>query len=129
MKPQIRKIGKERTGELEEFLSLSTPNSSGFEGVGSVPILMVEAGVVKMMMDHIESTNKMLKRMMANPTRLWLSHAETCDFLGVSDNTLRDYRDRGLIAFSQRERQIWFHFDDIEEFLLHQRKEAFQYKS
>lgn len=129
MKPQIRKIGKERTGELEEFLSLSTPNSAGFEGTGSIPLLMVDARVVKTMMDHIESTNKMLKRMMTNPTKLWLSHSETCGFLGVSDNTLRDYRDRGLIAYSQRERQIWFHFDDIEEFLRQHRNDAFQYKS
>lgn len=127
MKPQIRKISKDRRNELEEFLSLSTDSSSTFGGSTSVPLLLVDARVIQTMLNHIESTNKLLKRISTAPKNLWLSHKETCEFLGVSDTTLREYRDMGLLAYHKRDRQLWFHLKDIEEFLSNHREEAFQY--
>ena len=128
MRPQIRKVGKNRRDELEEFLSLSMSSSPSLDGTGSVPLLLVDARVIQTMMEHIESTNKLLKKLTTSPKNLWLSHKETCEFLGVSDTTLREYRDIGLIAYHKRDRQLWFHLNDIEEFLNNHREEAFQYR-
>lgn len=61
----------------------------------------------------------------------WLTHAQTLKFLGVSDNTLRNYVNQGWIACSVVERKKFFRITDIEAFLMHpdNRRKAFQLKN
>ena len=42
---------------------------------------------------------------------------DTAKVLNVSLRTLQAYRDKGMISFSQAERNIFFRYSDIEEFL------------
>jgi excisionase family DNA binding protein len=47
----------------------------------------------------------------------WLSSDDVCNLLQVSKRTLQNYRDRGIIPFSQIGRKIYYKASDIEEYL------------
>ena len=47
----------------------------------------------------------------------WLDIPETCKFLKVSTRTLQNYRDRGIIPFSQFQDKIYFKVSDLEAHL------------
>ena len=53
-----------------------------------------------------------------NPlTETWLDIQETCVLLKVSKRTLQNYRDNGILPFSQIGGKIYFKASDIEEHL------------
>ena len=47
----------------------------------------------------------------------WLNNPETCNILNISVRTLQNYRDKGLISFSQIGSKIYYKLTDIHEFL------------
>ncbi len=56
----------------------------------------------------------------------WLTVEEVCKLLAISSRLLQNYRDEGLIAFSQYGHKIYFKAADIESFLLQNYREAFK---
>ena len=47
----------------------------------------------------------------------WLTIPEVCELLKISPRTLQNYRDNGLISFSQIGSKIYFKARDIQEYL------------
>lgn len=47
----------------------------------------------------------------------WLDIADTCQLLNVSKRTLQNYRDKGILAYSQVAGKIYFKASDIEAHL------------
>lgn len=47
----------------------------------------------------------------------WFDIPETCKFLKISSRTLQNYRDNGLIPFSQVYSKIYFRKQDLLKFL------------
>lgn len=91
----------------------------------SVPFLLIDNKIFDEMMDYIRESNRALLFLTKRPTEFLISHGEAQKVLGVSENTLRGLRNRGLIDYIQYERKIWFWWKDIEIFLNRNRKEAF----
>jgi hypothetical protein len=56
----------------------------------------------------------------------WLSLHDTCKFLNVSKTSLLNYRNKGLLTFSQIESKIYFRYSDLEAFLLKHQIKAFK---
>lgn len=52
-----------------------------------------------------------------NPSETWLDIPETAKWLKVSPRTLQNYRDKGLLPFSQVGAKIYFRLFDLQEFL------------
>jgi len=52
------------------------------------------------------------------------SPEEVCTMLDCSPKTLQNYRDKGLICFSQVGAKIWFTAHDVQEFLTRNRIQA-----
>jgi excisionase family DNA binding protein len=48
----------------------------------------------------------------------WLSTKEAASTLGISIRTLQEYRNQGIIPFSQIGRIIRYRSEDIQEFLM-----------
>lgn len=44
----------------------------------------------------------------------WLDNQQVCKILRVSTRTLQDYRDQGVLSFSQYGKKIYYRADDIE---------------
>ena len=91
-------------------------------------VLLLESELGKAILKHIYETNRALAKMQRSPIDLWMTHKEAQRFFGVSASTLRSWRLKGLLGYSQRDRVIMIHFSDIEKFLKHHKQEAFQYK-
>ena len=58
-------------------------------------------------------------------SEIWLDVSETCQVLKVSKRTLQNYRDNGILPFSQISGKIYFRAADIEEHLKKHMVEAF----
>ncbi|MFH0761434.1 MAG: helix-turn-helix domain-containing protein [Bacteroidota bacterium] len=52
-----------------------------------------------------------------NSTEKWLTTAEAADYLRVTSRTMQNYRDRGMIPFSQVGSKIYYKPSDLEEYL------------
>ena len=47
----------------------------------------------------------------------WLDNQEVCTILKISTRTLQNYRDKGILAFSQISNKIYYKVSDIEKHL------------
>ncbi len=56
----------------------------------------------------------------------WLDIPETCKFLRVSIRTLQNYRDKGIIPFSQVQDKIYFKISDLQAHIEKHYKPAFK---
>lgn len=59
----------------------------------------------------------------------WLDNREFCKLLGISTRTAQNYRDRGMITFSQIGPKIYYKQAEIEAFLEQYKVKAFYSKS
>lgn len=50
-------------------------------------------------------------------TETWLDNQDVCEMLHVSKRTLQNYRDNGLLPFSQIGAKIYYKASDIEKHL------------
>ncbi len=51
------------------------------------------------------------------PQDKWLDVSETCRYLKISTRTLQNYRNKGMLPFSQIGAKIYFRLDDLNEFI------------
>ena len=58
-------------------------------------------------------------------SEIWLDVSETCQVLKISKRTLQEYRNRGVLSFSQISGKIYFCAKDIEEHLNSNKVKAF----
>ncbi len=54
----------------------------------------------------------------SSPEETWLDIPDTATWLKVSPRTLQNYRDQGLLPYSQIGAKIYFRLDDLQKFLL-----------
>jgi MerR family transcriptional regulator, repressor of the yfmOP operon len=52
-----------------------------------------------------------------NALNLWLTSDEVCHLLGISKRTLQNYRNNGILPFSQIGRKIYYKASDIDDYL------------
>jgi len=53
-----------------------------------------------------------------NQAETWLDIPETAKWLKVSPRTLQNYRDSGILPYSQIANKIYFRLQDLQEFLM-----------
>lgn len=71
------------------------------------------------LIEKIDSLKLQLDNLdLAKTKKRWLSIPETCEYLDVSKRTLQNYRDKGLISFSQYANKILFRLEDLDDFLM-----------
>lgn len=58
----------------------------------------------------------------------WIDNREFCKLLGISSRTAQNYRDKGLVSFSQIGTKIYYQQQDIEHFLQNHKIKAFNLK-
>lgn len=66
--------------------------------------------VIDSKIDSIQKTNPSFG--------IWLTTKQAAKALDVTNRTLQNYRDQGLIPFSQFGRQIRYRAEDIKDFLM-----------
>ena len=80
-------------------------------------------------LDKLEHIDHRLDKKSDNPlTDTWLDIDETCELLKISRRTLQNYRDNGILPFSQVGGKIYFKVSDLEEHLQRHYVKAFNKK-
>lgn len=51
------------------------------------------------------------------PALGWMSHKEAAKFLGACPRTMQNWRDSGVLGFSQVGKKIYHHYEDIDKML------------
>lgn len=67
-----------------------------------------QIGEIHEMVSKIDSTSK---------KPLWLDVPETCRFLKISSRTLQNYRDKGMLPYSQIGSKIYFKLTNLNQFI------------
>jgi hypothetical protein len=88
-------------------------------------------GILKGLADYIvEAVSQRLAAMMGANNNIiqqpiLYTNQEACKYLNVCTKTLQNYRDGGMIEFSQTGRKIYYTQDNLNAFLAKNKMEAF----
>lgn len=64
------------------------------------------------------------KKLIPEPVdKIWYCNKDVCRLLGISLRTLQNYRDKGLIPYSQVGHKCFYKIKDVECFIEKNRKE------
>ncbi len=82
-------------------------------------VITIESDAFKTITDSISEIKEIINAHSSNNqlTDKWLDIQETCNLLKISNRTLQNYRDTGILGFSQIGSKIYFKASDIEEHL------------
>ena len=82
-------------------------------------VITIESGAFKQIIDQIDDLRTHLKD--CQPTtplsELWLDNKEVAKLLRVTPRTLQNYRDQGILPFSQVGSKIYYRASDIQKHL------------
>lgn len=70
--------------------------------------------------DLLEKTRKLQPKPVDEE---WYTNRDVCRLLGISLRTLQNYRDKGLIPYSQVGHKCYYKIKDVEEFMEKNRNE------
>jgi hypothetical protein len=80
---------------------------------------------IDMLENLIDEGKKVIRKFkqIEKPEKTWTDNAGAEEYLGVSSRTLQNYRNKGLLKFSQVGSKIWYNIAELQDFLIkHQRK-------
>jgi len=82
-------------------------------------VITIESQAFLKIMDDIEAIREGLnQKIPQNPLgEKWLDIQETCQLLKISKRTLQNYRDNGILPYSQIAGKIYFKASDIQSHL------------
>lgn len=81
-------------------------------------IKMIEGKVYTRLRQSLKDLLERSKKLIPEPVdKIWYSNKDVCRLLGVSLRTLQNYRDKGLIPFSQVGHKCYYKIKDVECFI------------
>lgn len=79
----------------------------------------IPKNMVDKVINQIDEIHKKISKIETNQNEtVWLDITETAKWLKVSPRTLQNYRDKGMLPFSQVSGKIYFRLQDLQEFLM-----------
>ena len=81
--------------------------------------IMIPAGLLTRLLTTLDKVEQRLEtKSKEQPlSEIWLDVADTCQVLKISKRTLQEYRNKGVLSYSQINGKIYFCATDIEEHL------------
>lgn len=76
--------------------------------------------------NELKKSIKLMEDKSSSLTETWLDNKQACKVLRISLRTLQDYRDGGILPFSQCGKKIYYKAEDIEKHLQKHYKPAFR---
>ena len=65
----------------------------------------------------LEEIKELVDRPMEDPTNVWLDNQDVMQFLNISQRTLVNYRQKGILKYSQTGAKIYYRKSDVLEML------------
>jgi excisionase family DNA binding protein len=91
-------------------------------------VIVLENKAYQELFTKIENLEKYFKHIVDKQplSEAWLDIEETCELLKVSKRTLQNYRDDGILTYSQVGGKVYFSSTAIEEHLKNHTRKAFR---
>ncbi|NVO02918.1 MAG: helix-turn-helix domain-containing protein [Bacteroidetes bacterium] len=91
-------------------------------------VIVMESETFKQIIERLENLEAYFKHIakIQPLSQNWLDVNETCKLFKISKRTLQNYREEGLITYSQKGSKIYFSAKAIEEFLENHSYKAFR---
>ena len=68
---------------------------------------MIDTEAFEQIMKKLNAIEEKLSTKTETLEELWLDNEQLCSYLNISSRTLQNYRDNGVIKFSQYGAKIW----------------------
>ena len=88
-------------------------------------IITIESEAWQQIIDKLNEIESKIKSKDRPLSEKWLDNQDVCQLLYLSKRTLQNYRDEGILSFSQIGSKIYYRASDIEEHLKKHYKPAF----
>jgi hypothetical protein len=87
-------------------------------------IKMIEGKVYDRLRQCLKELLEKTQKLQAKPVdEEWYANRDVCRLLGISQRTLQNYRDKGLIPYSQIGHKCYYRIKDVEDFMEKNRNE------
>lgn len=80
-------------------------------------VITFESEAYKNLIKKLEAIEASIVGETENPEHKWLDNQEFCQLLNVSKRTAQNYRDHGLVAFSQIGSKVYYKLADVHALL------------
>ena len=80
-------------------------------------VITIESEAFKQIMERLDRLEESLQNAYKPSEKQWLNNKEFCEYLGISKRTAQNYRDTGVIPFSQIGSKIYYRLIDIHMLL------------
>ena len=89
-------------------------------------VITLQSEAFKTILDRLEEIEKKALDSEPDPNNVWLDNQEFCLLLKISKRTAQNYRDKGLVPFSQVESKVYYKLADVYQMLEKHYKPAFK---
>ena len=76
-------------------------------------VITIESEAFKKIMERLDRLEESLQNASQPSEKKWLNNKEFCEYLGISKRTAQNYRDTGIIPFSQIGSKIYYRLNDL----------------
>jgi hypothetical protein len=80
-------------------------------------VIAIEDKILQDIYSKLEALVENNKTIAESPDHKWLDNQEFCFLLKISKRTAQNYRDQGLVAFSQIGSKVYYKLSDVHELL------------
>lgn len=80
-------------------------------------LIAVEGKTLQEMLDRLSAIEQRIEPKGESPEHRWLDNQEFCQLLKISKRTAQNYRDQGLVTFSQIGSKVYYKLADVHALL------------
>jgi len=89
-------------------------------------VITLQSEAFHEIMKKMEDIQKQLKAKEKEPKDIWIDNDELAKMLKVTKRTIQNYRDNGIISFSQIGSKLYYRLSDVEDMLMKHHNKAFK---
>lgn len=89
-------------------------------------VITIESEAFEQLIGKIDALQATLLEKEKQPKEIWLDNQEFIQLLKISKRSAQNFRDSGMISFSQIGAKIYYRLSDVEELLKKHYKKAFK---
>jgi hypothetical protein len=89
-------------------------------------VITLQSEAFHEIMKKMEDIQRQLKAKEKEPKDIWIDNTDLAKMLKVTKRTIQNYRDNGIISFSQVGSKLYYRLSDVEDMLLKHHIKAFK---
>ena len=89
-------------------------------------VITLQSEAFHKIMKKVEDIQRQLNAKEKQPKEIWIDNEDLSKMLKVTKRTIQNYRDNGIISFSQVGSKLYYRLSDVEEMLLKHHVKAFK---